>query len=50
MKDRFFTTFWDTYLGHTFRLFAHFTYKMTQKMAFEKRPEVRIKQDKKLKD
>jgi hypothetical protein len=34
---RFFTTFCDPYMGHTFRLFfTHFTLKRIQRVAFKK--------------
>ncbi len=33
-NDRFFTTFCDPYMGHTFRLFTHFTLKKDTKNGF----------------
>jgi hypothetical protein len=50
-NDRFFTTFCDPYMGHTFRLFKHISpWKGYKEWLLRKMPEVIIKLDKILKD
>ncbi len=49
-NDGFFTTSYDPYVGQTRRPFYTFHLKRTQRMAFEKLPEVRMKPNKMFKD
>jgi hypothetical protein len=49
-NDRFFTTFCDPYMGHTFRLVTHYTLKGYKEWLLRKMPEATFKLDKMLKD